>query len=106
MPSFTPGTTHKYSFPVTNIVLNASEITQISLGNSRRIALGIFSLTSDLVIYPITSGIQLSQISPYNSSIGGIWYLASDVGPLCQLDWYGFTPSSGTVTVLEVVEES
>lgn len=106
MPSFTPGTIHKYSFPVTNIVLNATTITQVSVGNARRIALGLFSLTQDLVIYPVTSGIQLSQISPYNSSIGGIWYLASEVGPLCQLDWYAYSISGGTITVLEVVEES
>lgn len=106
MPSFTPGTVHKYSFPVTNIVLNAATITQVSFGNARRIALGLFSLTQDLVIYPVTSGIQLSQISPYNSSIGGIWYLASEVGPLCQLDWYAYSISGGTITVLEVVEES
>lgn len=106
MPSFTPGMLHKYTFPVQTIAVNSDEITQCVLSNPRRIALGLFSLTSDLVIYPSSVGIQLSQISPYASNLGGFWYLASEVGPLCQLDWYCWTFIGGAITILEVVEES
>lgn len=106
MPSFTPGTMHKYSFPVTTLTINPDQITQCVFGNSRRIALGLFSMSTDLVIYPTTVGTQLSQISPYNSSIGGIWYLASEIGSLCQIDWYCYSFIGGAITILEVVEES
>jgi hypothetical protein len=106
MPSFTPGTMHKYSFPVNSFAVNANDITQIVFGNTRRIALGIYSLTPDLVIYPSTIGIVLSQISPYQANRGGFWYLASEVGSLCQIDWYAYTVIGGAITILEVVEES
>lgn len=106
MPSFVPGTMHKYSFPVTTLAINGNEITQCVYGNSRRIALGLFSLTADLVIYPSSVGIQLSQISPYASNLGGFWYLASEVGSLCQIDWYCYSLLGGAITIIEVVEES
>lgn len=106
MPSFTPGTLHKYSFPVQNIVLNPTTTTQVSLGNSRRIALGLYSAEPTMVIYPATTEIVLSQIYPALGLGGGYWFLAQDTGPLCQLEWYAYCTNSGTITVLEVVEES
>lgn len=106
MPSFIPGTLHKYTFPVQNIVVNANVTTQVNLSNARRIALGLYSLDSNMVIFPTSSGVFQSQISPSNSTSGGYWFLAQDVGPLCQLEWYAYTTTGGTITVLEVVEES
>lgn len=106
MPSFTPGTNHKYSFPATTIAINANEPTQVAFGNPRRIALGLFSLDSNMVIFPTSTGVMFSQISPALATSGGYWYLASESGPLCQIDWYAYTSSGGSVTVLEVVEES
>jgi hypothetical protein len=106
MPSFIPGTLHKYTFPVQNIVINANVTTQVNLSNARRIALGLYSLDSNMVIFPTSTGVFQSQISPSNSTSGGYWFLAQDVGPLCQLEWYAYTSSGGTITVLEVVEES
>ena len=106
MPSFTPGTQHKYSFPGTTIVLDAGIVTQVSIGNPRRIALGLFSTDSAMRIFPTSTGVLLSQISPNLATSGGYWYLASESGPLCQLDWYGYSVSGGSITVLEVVEES
>jgi hypothetical protein len=106
MPSFIPGTLHKYTFPVQNIVVNANVTTQVNLSNARRIALGLYSLDPNMVIFPTSSGVFQSQISPSNSTSGGYWFLAQDVGPLCQLEWYAYTTTGGTITVLEVVEES
>jgi len=106
MPSFTPGTLHKYTFPAQNIVVDASTITQVNLSNARRIALGLYSLDPNMVIFPTSTGVFQSQISPSNATSGGYWFLAQDVGPLCQLEWYAYTSSGGTITVLEVVEES
>jgi hypothetical protein len=106
MPSFIPGTLHKYTFPVQNIVINANVTTQVNLSNARRIALGLYSLDSNMVIFPTSTGVFQSQISPSNSTSGGYWFLAQDVGPLCQLEWYAYTTTGGTITVLEVVEES
>ena len=106
MPSYQPGTLHKYTFPVQNIVINANVTTQVNLSNARRIALGLYSLDSNMVIFPTSSGVFQSQISPSNSTSGGYWFLAQDVGPLCQLEWYAYTITGGTITVLEVVEES
>lgn len=106
MPSFTPGTIHKYSFPATTIVVNAGVQTQVVFGNPRRIALGLFSLDDQMRIFPASIGVLLSQISPALATSGGYWYLASESGPLCQLDWYAYTVSGGSITVLEVVEET
>ena len=106
MPSYQPGTLHRYSFPVQNIVILASTTTQVCLSNARRIALGLYSLDAYMVIFPTSTGTIQSQISPANSTSGGYWFLAQDVGPLCQLEWYAYTTSGGTITVLEVVEES
>jgi len=106
MPSYQPGTMNKYSFPVQNLVVNGVTVTQVCLSNSRRIALGLYSLDSNMVIFPTSTGALQSQISPSNSSAGGYWFLAQDVGPLCQLEWYAYTITGGTITVLEVVEES
>jgi len=106
MPSFTPGTLHKYTFPAQNIVVDANTVTQVNLSNARRIALGLYSLDPNMVIFPTSTGALQSQISPSNATSGGYWFLAQDVGPLCQLGWYAYTTSGGTITVLEVVEES
>ena len=106
MPSFTPGTLHKYSFPVQNIIVAANTITQASSGNARRIALGLYSSDSTMVIYPTSMGLLMSQIYPSLATGGGYWFLAQDVGPLCQLEWYCYTTTGGVITVLEVVEES
>lgn len=106
MPSFTPGTLHKYSFPVQNIVISATVATQACLGNTRRIALGIYSSESTMVIYPTSSGLTLSQIKPALGLGGGYWFLAGDTGPLCQLEWYAYCTNPGVITVLEVVEEA
>ena len=106
MPSFTPGTLHKYTFPAQNVVVDANTVTQVNLSNARRIALGLYSLDSNMVIFPTSTGALQSQISPSNATSGGYWFLAQDVGPLCQLEWYAYTTSGGIITVLEVVEES
>lgn len=106
MPSFIPGTLHKYTFPVQNIIVAANVTTQVNLSNARRIALGLYSLDPNMVIFPTSTGVFQSQISPSNSTSGGYWFLAQDVGPLCQLEWYAYTTTGGTITVLEVVEES
>lgn len=106
MPSFKPGTLHKYSFPVQNIVVGATIVTQACLGNTRRIALGIYSSEPSMVIYPMSTGVLISQIKPALGLGGGYWFLAADTGPLCQLEWYAYTTLGGTVTVLEVVEEA
>ena len=106
MPSYQPGTLHKYTFPVRNLVISAATTTQVNLSNARRIALGLYSLDSNMVIFPSSTGTDQSQISPSNATSGGYWFLAQDVGPLCQLEWYAYTSSGGTITVLEVVEES
>jgi hypothetical protein len=106
MPSYQPGTLHKYSFPAQNLVLDASTTIQVCLSNARRIALGLYSLDANMVIYPTSTGTLQSQISPANATSGGYWFLAQDVGPLCQLEWYAYSTSGGIITVLEVVEES
>ena len=106
MPSFTPGTLHKYSFPAQNIVVSANLVTQSCLSNARRIALGLYSADATMVIFPTSSGLLQSQIYPSLATGGGYWFLAQDVGPLCQLEWYCFSTVGGVITVLEVVEDS
>lgn len=106
MPSYNPGTLNKYSFPGTTTVLSAGIVTQVCQGNARRIALGLFSTDSAMRIFPTSMGVLMSQISPNLATSGGFWYLASETGPLCQLEWYGYSISGGSVTTLEVVEDS
>jgi hypothetical protein len=106
VPSYNPGTLNKYSFPGTTTVLSAGIVTQVCQGNARRIALGLFSTNADMRIFPTSMGVLMSQISPNLATSGGFWYLASETGPLCQLEWYGYSVSGGSVTTLEVVEES
>jgi len=105
MPSYQPGTLHKYSFPVQNIVVSLGIVTQACLGNARRIALGLYSSDTSMVIYPTSTGLIQSQILPSLGLGGGYWFLAQDVGPLCQIEWYCYSTMGGVITVLEVVEE-
>lgn len=103
---FVPSILRTYTLPQANISFGANVITQIVQANPRRIALGIYASDGDVRIFPTSSGVILSNIKPYLASAGGYWYMASEVGPLTQVDWYCFSINSGSVTVLEVVEET
>lgn len=94
-----------YSLPMVNIVYSAFDIVQICKPNPRRVAVGFFSGDVDCRIYPTASGVILSQIKPSVSTNGGIWFLSEDSGPLVQIEWYSTSISSGTITIMQVVQE-
>ena len=104
MPSYIPSAVHTYTFPVQNISLTDLVVTQICLGNARRIALGIYSSYSTVTIFPTSAGVIQSQIQPYLAPAGGYWYLAKEVGSLTQIEWYAYCTVPSIITVLEVVE--
>ena len=104
MPSYIPSAVHTYSFPIQNISLTDLVVTQICLGNARRIALGIYSSYSTVSIFPTSAGVIMSQIQPYLAPAGGYWYLAKEVGSLTQIEWYAYCTVPSIITVLEVVE--
>lgn len=105
MPSYIPSAVHTYSFPIQNISLTDLVVTQICLGNTRRIALGIYSSFSTVAIFPTSAGVIQSQIMPYLAPAGGYWYLAKEVGSLTQIEWYAYCTTPSIITILEVVEE-
>lgn len=106
MVQFVPSILRTYTLPQSNIAFGANVVTQIASSNPRRIAIGMYASDSNVRIYPTSSGVTQSNIKPYLSSAGGYWYMASEVGPLCQVDWYCYSTSPGSITVLEVVEET
>lgn len=106
MVQFVPSILRTYTLPQSNINFGALVVTQVASSNPRRIALGLYASDGNVRIYPTSSGVALSNIKPFLSSAGGYWYMASEVGPLAQVDWYCYSTAPGSITVLEVVEET
>lgn len=95
-----------YSLPMQTIVFNANDVIQICKSNPRRVALGFYSTSTTMAIYPNASGVILSQMKPGLSTNSGMWFLADESGPLTQIEWYGYDPNSGSITIMQVVRES
>jgi len=95
-----------YSFPVNTITVGAGTTIEVCKGNPKRVALGFYSLSPDLTIYPTYVGAVLSQIRPWTQNTSGIWYLAEDLGPLVQIEWYAYSTAIAYITVLQVVKEN
>ena len=106
MVQFVPSILRTYTLPQSNINFGALGVTQVASSNPRRIALGLYASDGNVRIYPTSSGVALSNIKPFLSSAGDYWYMASEVGPLAQVDWYCYSTAPGSITVLEVVEET
>ena len=95
-----------YSRPMQTIVFNGGDTLQLCRPNPRRVAVGFYSSSTTMQIYPTSVGVILSQIKPGLSTNSGIWFLADDAGPLVQIEWFGFDASSSSITIMEVVRES
>ena len=95
-----------YSLPMQTIVFNGGDTLQLCRPNPRRVAVGFYSSSTTMQIYPTSVGVILSQIKPGLSTNSGIWFLADDAGPLVQIEWFGFDASSSSITIMEVVRES
>ena len=94
-----------YSLPMQTIVFNGGDTLQLCRPNPRRVAVGFYSSSTTMQIYPTSVGVILSQIKPGLSTNSGIWFLADDAGPLVQIEWFGFDASSSSITIMEVVRE-
>lgn len=106
MVQFVPSILRTYTLPQANITLPAATPILVSQSNPRRIAIGMYASDASVKIYPTSSGVSASNIKPYLSSAGGYWYMASEVGPLAQIDWWAYSFSGAAITILEVVEET
>lgn len=94
-----------YSLPMVTLTLNLNETVQACKANPRRVAVGFYSTSTDLKIFPTSAGVVLSQIKPGLSTNSGIWFLSEDAGPLVQIEWYALSSSTAYLTVMQVVQE-
>lgn len=94
-----------YSLPMQTLAIDSNDIVQICKANPRRVAVGFYSASTSMQIYPTSAGVPASQVKPGLSTNSGIWFLASDAGPLTQLEWYAYDQNSGSITIMEVVQE-
>lgn len=94
-----------YSLPMQTLVFAGGDTLQLCRANPRRVAVGFYSSSTTMQIYPTAAGVGLSQIKPGLSTNSGIWFLADDAGPLTQIEWYGFNQNPGSITIMEVVRE-
>lgn len=103
MENIIPG--KSYQILANNWALLANVSQQIIFGNSRRVSLGFFASNDSARIFPNSTALPGSQIRPNLSNNGGLWYLYSETGPLCQIDWYAISGVDLTISTLEIVEE-
>jgi hypothetical protein len=94
-----------YSLPMQTIAFSGGDTLQLCRPNPRRVAVGFYSSSTTMQIYPTSVGVILSQIKPGLSTNSGIWFLADDAGPLVQIGWYGYDASASSITIMEVVRE-
>ena len=94
-----------YSLPMQTIVFNGGDTLQLCRPNPRRVAVGFYSSSTTMQIYPTNAGVQVSQIKPGLSTNSGIWFLSEDAGPLVQIEWFGYDASASSITIMEVVRE-
>ena len=94
-----------YSLPMQTLIFSGGDTLQLCRPNPRRVAVGFYSSSTTMQIYPTSVGVIISQIKPGLSTNSGIWFLADDAGPLVQIEWYGYDISSSSITVMEVVRE-
>ena len=94
-----------YSLPMQTIVFSGGDTLQLCRPNPRRVAVGFYSSSTTMQIFPTSVGVILSQIKPGLSTNSGIWFLADDAGPLVQIEWFGYDASSSSITIMEVVRE-
>jgi len=94
-----------YSLPMQTIAFAGGDTLQLCRPNPRRVAVGFYSSSATMQIYPTNAGVQVSQIKPGLSTNSGIWFLSEDAGPLVQIEWFGFDASPSSITIMEVVRE-
>ena len=94
-----------YSLPMQTLVFSGGDTLQLCRPNPRRVAVGFYSSSTTMQIYPTSVGVILSQIKPGLSTNSGIWFLADDAGPLVQIEWFGYDASASSMTIMEVVRE-
>lgn len=94
-----------YSLPMQTIIFSGGDTLQLCRPNPRRVAVGFYSSSTTMQIFPTAVGVVASQIKPGLSTNSGIWFLADDAGPLVQIEWFGFDSLNSSITVMEVVRE-
>jgi hypothetical protein len=94
-----------YSLPMQTIQFAGGDVLQLCRPNPRRVAVGFYSSSSSMQIYPTALGVLTSQVKPGLSTNSGIWFLAEDAGPLVQIEWFGYDLSASSITVMQVVRE-
>ena len=94
-----------YSLPMQTLSFSGGDTLQLCRPNPRRVAVGFYSSSTTMQIYPTNAGVQVSQIKPGLSTNSGIWFLSEDAGPLVQIEWFGYDASASSITILEVVRE-
>ena len=95
-----------YSLPMQTLSFSGGDTLQLCRPNPRRVAVGFYSSSTTMQIYPTNAGVQVSQIKPGLSTNSGIWFLSEDAGPLVQIEWFGYDASASSITIMEVVRES
>ena len=95
-----------YSLPMQTIAFAGGETLQLCRPNPRRVAVGFYSSSTSMQIFPTSVGVVLSQIKPGLSTNSGIWFLSEDAGPLVQIEWFGLDIDPASITIMEVVRES
>lgn len=95
-----------YSLPMQTLAFSGGDTLQLCRPNPRRVAVGFYSSSTTMQIYPTNAGVQVSQIKPGLSTNSGIWFLSEDAGPLVQIEWFGYDASASSITIMEVVRES
>lgn len=94
-----------YSLPMQTIAFTGGDTLQLCKPNPRRVAVGFYSSSTTMQIYPTSVGVILSQIKPGLSTNSGIWFLADDAGPLVQIEWFGYDLNPASITIMQVVKE-
>lgn len=94
-----------YSLPMQTLVFSGGDTLQLCRPNPRRVAVGFYSSSVTMQIFPTVLGVVGSQIKPGLSTNSGIWFLSEDAGPLVQIEWYGFDSANASITIMEVVRE-
>ena len=95
-----------YSLPMQTLIFTGGDTLQLCRPNPRRVAVGFYSSSTTMQIFPTSVGVILSQIKPGLSTNSGIWFLADDAGPLVKIEWFGYDLNAASITVMEVVRES
>ena len=94
-----------YSLPMQTLAFSGGDTLQLCRPNPRRVAVGFYSSSTTMQIYPTNAGVQVSQIKPGLSTKSGIWFLSEDAGPLVQIEWFGYDASASSITIMEIVRE-